>query len=134
MKEFESQVAFRQHYKDHRGEIKCPECDKILKTHRSFLSHYKNQHSDNSKRYRCSSCEGEYKTERDLERHVGTVHLKLRLECDICGKTFPEKGKLQSHVKHIHNENLHCSFCDKDYQHLDTYKKHMKRFHSENLE
>ena len=66
-----------------------------------------------------------------MKRHIGAVHLKIRFECDICGKTFPEKGKLQSHVKNSHGNTLHCSKCDKTFEYLKSYKTHMSVQHSD---
>ena len=44
-----------------------------------------------------------------MENHVTTVHGKkknLSFKCAICGDSFEEKTKLQSHIESIHGKKV----------------------------
>lgn len=57
----------------------------------------------------------------------------LNLSCEICGRTFLKKSKLNRHQKETH-ENLKefiCEFCDKQFKRNSHLKRHMI-VHSDN--
>jgi hypothetical protein len=37
-------------------------------------------------------------------RHRNAVHFKVRHECDICGKSYSQRGKVITHRKTAHPE------------------------------
>lgn len=55
--------------------------------------HNPNRPKDNVCSY--DECEMRFERRTDLERHVNSVHLKLKVHaCDLCGKRFPRKDTL----------------------------------------
>ena len=67
----------------------------------------------------CGVCYGElphFSTKQALKLHVKTVHDEdIVHKCEICGKTFVQRGHLKFHVKTLHNQiNSHeCVSCHK---------------------
>ena len=53
--------------------------------------------------FQCEQCDYLTVRKSNLERHVMTVHGKLRtFECETCGKTFGLKHHLEKHCQVMH--------------------------------
>ncbi|XP_023315963.1 zinc finger protein 510-like isoform X4 [Trichogramma pretiosum] len=62
-----------------------------------------------------------------LEIRTEKVH---RHECNICGKTFPKKSNLKTHIDAAHNGIAPiCKTCGKTFVRLDVLKRHMNSVH-----
>ena len=51
--------------------------------------------------------------------------------CDYCGKSFSEAGKLKSHVKAVHEgeKDYKCDFCGKCFTQAYNLRMHVKTVH-----
>jgi hypothetical protein len=65
-----------------------------------------------------------------LQAHVATVHLKNQFPCEKCGKCFPLRGRLNSHIKKVHEGKekipMKCETCGRVLSCLGTYRNHLK--------
>ena len=52
-------------------------------------------------------------------------------ECDSCGKSFSEKGKLKRHIYTVHegHRDYKCESCEKSFSTVDNLKRHMHTVH-----
>ena len=52
-------------------------------------------------------------------------------ECDSCGKSFSEKGKLKRHIHTVHegHKDYKCESCEKYFTEAGSLKKHIHRIH-----
>ena len=79
--------------------------------------------------YPCKECD--YKSERPsgLQRHVDTVHKKLRYSCSQCGK---EVLNLQHHIKtvHVKEQMYSCNLCSYMTSRKEILTRHVKTVHT----
>lgn len=80
----------------------------------------------------CTHCNKQFDLEKDLKRHVDTVHLGLRpFQCGQCDETFGLNATLVRHIKlrHAKSESYKCTHCD----HISTtpgnLKEHIDAMH-----
>jgi KRAB domain-containing zinc finger protein len=96
-------VHKRCHSEETRRAFKCGDCDKSF-TQKGYLStHHKTVHLA-QKNVKCSQfqCPKLFGTQSDMKRHLNAVHRKITHKCPHCPKTYLQKGKLQTHVKKVH--------------------------------
>lgn len=73
------------------GPYHCEPCNKIYEKKTSFLSHYRDVHDPNPRRFVCDICGVAYTRDVSLKGHMN-VHLQLKpFKCDICGAAFARK-------------------------------------------
>ena len=67
----------------------------------------------------CSVCGTILSSNKNLERHVNTVHLNKKIKCLECKATFKQNAQLKTHFKKVHEENhmekFPCTICNKVY-------------------
>ena len=67
----------------------------------------KRMHSDTIKWHSCDRCDHKTKDKRHLEKHIASVHLKLKpFKCDKCNQTFSQNSHLQGHISRIHKGHI----------------------------
>ena len=96
------------------------------------LSAHKKTHEAPSETNKCTLCPGDltFKHARNLRRHYLNVHkivpncymrpnlaLFIRHTCDVCGKEFDRKGRLEKHKEQnscmdSNLPHLTCKYCD----------------------
>ena len=92
------------------GEWKCPVelCGKVYKTHRGFVSHYRQKHGAEAREledaggsYKCDKCPAEFKSKGWLKAHIREMHEIDPKErtCSICRKECKSRRDLQNHMK-----------------------------------
>ena len=112
-----SKGALKLHMKIHDGsnDFICDVCSKIIKG-KANLEYHKKTHDDNyaNEKVQCPICGAWVKSLRKHKR----AHSHVQLECNICGKTYPSKESLKTHIKftHLTGKDFHCSLCDKSFK------------------
>ena len=123
----------------------CDQCDYRCGQKVNLMSHIKSRHEttrQNSTRKKseslknknlkeCSECD--YKTcmSNRLNRHIPTVHLKIKnFTCHVCCKKFSYNSILQQHVNSLHKGvKYNCSQCSFQSSHPGNLKSHVKDVH-----
>ena len=124
----------------------CVVCQKSLACDRNMARHMRIHRKERP--YSCpqAQCEKHFYTKDSMEKHVRTVHQKLReFPCNICDKSFSDNYKLNRHVNVVHmglkdygtplNKNPNqtksfpCTFCDKLFVTNGQRKRHVDAVH-----
>ena len=88
------------------------------------------------KRHPCPHCPKSLSSAWGLTRHIDTVYLGLKpYKCDICGKSFGEKGTLDNHIASKHTKGLklvECPEpdCGKTFKNSKELNIHIRKFHT----
>ena len=77
----------------------CPHCGKYIKR---LGKHIKTVHGQGDKKVSCENCGKMFCQKDSLERHLKTIHLKERFQCDFCQYSGTEKRSVVKHVKLVH--------------------------------
>ena len=70
---------------------------------------------------KCDQCEKVYYGKSNLERHILSVHLKIKFPCEICGIEYSQENNLNQHLILIHHhekgkkKRVKCDQCDKSF-------------------
>ena len=58
--------------------------------------------------YHCDHCGKGVASRCELHAHLASMHgvTRLKLACQLCGKTFTRKSSVKAHVKLVHPETL----------------------------
>lgn len=129
-----------------RKTYACPFCVYSHKRKGVWVSHLKNRHSDKNIKF-CQSlfhgqvCGFPYLKEETLKEHA-KCHVRVPIECDICGKTFKMPSQMKQH-RQIHmpkntdpskpaTEHI-CSFCGKVFGSKTGYRQHEMMVHTKNF-
>ena len=65
-----------------------------------------NEKNDKEKPYKCLICDYNFAQKGNLNAHVESVHIKMKLHnCSICDYSFSQKTHLKTHVKLVHEKN-----------------------------
>ena len=91
--------------------------------------HEKNTGLNNNK---CELCNKTFSHAGHLNRHIKTVHEKLKnYKCDFCDKAFGQPKNLSIHINGVHNKvkNYKCDQCDKAFSYRQQLKRHINNVH-----
>ena len=80
-------------------------------------------------RFKCSDCDYKTSKKNHLQRHIDSVHLKLKpFECDNCDLKFALKGQLQQHIDAVHLKlkPFMCNECGFKATRNGTLQRHTK--------
>ena len=114
---------------------------KFMKTH--FCAVKKLTENLIKKPFSCHICHVRFVMERNVRRHISTVHEQKRLfQCAICHKDFTSKQVLQRHVFNIHRSgaegqkiikqlesSIPCSVCDEQFPNRRVLANHISFVH-----
>ena len=112
------------------GRVQCEECDGwILKS--NYAVHQRRHRNQRPFKCEVAECNEAFCARGDLEKHVSSVHDKLRYKCQQCEKSCGTESGLSRHVRSVHEKQKnhccpHCSFkcfCNAD------LRKHCSSWH-----
>ena len=128
-KQFDSQILLEGHS---CVVLECELCKIMFASKKERDKHWEENHDI---RFKCTRCTRAFKSQFDLDRHIKS---HPNTTCEICGKDFPFKGRLQQHRNTVHRTELNvygpkirfpCEQCDRVYKDKGTLKEHMVAEH-----
>ena len=79
----------------------------------------------------CKKCYKLFTQKGGLNRHIKSVHDKVKYPCEKCGNLFTKKTSLDKHIESVHNKVKHpCKKCDKLFNDKSNLDKHIESVHS----
>ena len=113
----------------------CEFCGKKF-TRKASMQEHMNRHTGIKPRH-CNICD-KYFYPSAFWRHMSSVHPSeenLKFECNICGKLFPFKFKLDQHLQnHSEKSLIQCQDCDKMFPSQEKLKSHIRSVHETSTE
>ena len=109
----------------------CEICKKSFSTLGNMRNHYLTIHQ-NYRPYKCEfpGCTKRYSILSRYQVHMRTHEGKKPYLCQICNKSFNEKGNLKTHLRfHSELRPFKCSFCTKSYKTNGHLKDHIEIQH-----
>jgi len=105
--------------------IPCTQCHRVFKTNFNLRAHEKDAHlispiqseevannetksiklpngTVTSKHIPCAFCAKVFRTEKNVQRHVQTVHSGIEIQCESCGKFLNSSVAMEQHYKAKH--------------------------------
>ena len=117
-------------------KYKCNYCDHTENIKVHLKEHIETVHGDKTivcirDKVKCKQCE--YKGKKsDLDRHVQSVHLKIRHHCNICEKSFSNNNSLKSHIRSSHEgKRFNCNLCEFETKQTGNLKIHKQTVHGD---
>ncbi len=117
----------------------CKLCGDFFDTESSMASHIGQKHpekaANRTTEHKCEHCELVLKTGNSLRYHIFIKHTPSHLQsskhqCDVCGKKFPSKGKLTTHLSQSHRpKSFQCTDCDSAFTSDKQLKEHILSKH-----
>ena len=121
-------------YRAHDGtkpekKLKCTLCDKAFYTKKAINEHISVIHE--GIKNQCEFCDAVLAGENSLARHIQVVHMGIKPhKCELCSRSFRERGYLRSHMKRHNNErDFKCDLCPKSYFREEHLRNHKLRVH-----
>jgi len=106
--------------------VTCEECGKVMRKNK-LKSHISVVHRC-IKSFPCDHCEKMFSSNSNVQKHVSSVHEKVRFPCPYCKKEYVN---LQDHIKTIHEAaQTECGQCGKVLSNLKSLQNHIKKVHS----
>jgi hypothetical protein len=138
---FPREANLKRHIANTHAEIKpttfrCNICEKVFERKVYLYHHIKRLHSSKkeARPYQCHLCSTfNASTDRDLRRHIESVHEKLRpFKCGKCKKKFTFKRTLQRHMRHVHEKikPFECHLCELKCSQRISLQTHIKTVHA----
>ena len=118
------------HYHKEFSKYSCKECNVYFTRKEKYEGHLSKVHGA-PKRYQCTICGKQFALNSDLFKHRAQVHItKPKLPCKHCGKLFKTGERLRRHeLIHLALRPWECSLCGKKYPRKDKLKSHLKAKH-----
>lgn len=93
-------------------EWKCLECDDAIESLKDLRAHYTQKH-EKDPHYQCTDCEKLFDNYKHYKAHLH-LHTTESYSCNICGKTYFQRGYLKHHMLMHSDSSPHkCSHCNK---------------------
>ena len=81
----------------------CEYCDASYPVRKSLINHKRLKHG-NHEEFKCQHCVYATTNRSHYERHVRSLHEKVKEICEVCGKGFSDISYLNKHVSTFHPE------------------------------
>ena len=79
--------------------------------------------------WKCKVCAKATTGKDQIKVHAETHIGGMSHACNLCGKTFPNRPGLRSHISSIHSVLFSCELCVKSGMNRATYRMHKQRNH-----
>ena len=122
-------------YENRKKDFPCPHCERISTSKQDLKRHVKNVHTKIDP-INCPWCGNLTKY---LERHLREKQCnvpeeervyKPKVKCQYCDRQFPSQGKLNYHVRIVHDLTMkYCDQCDYKTPVIYNLRLHIKRKH-----
>jgi len=141
-------IKLQQHMKQvHSSDVKqeeinlqCEACPRNFSRLEQFVLHQKKMHPElfgmaSKEPLECTQCEQKFPSKIRLEYHIINEHTEkpaAKYQCDLCGKGFAWKSRLESHkISHFKTvkRDFICHLCGLDYTLKALLQKHYKKVH-----
>lgn len=78
----------------------------------------------------CQTCNRRFANDKNVQRHIQSVHTKIKHQCSFCEKRFSYKYTLDRHIKSMHeNMTYTCNLCKKRYRQKEGLTRHIRVEH-----
>ncbi|CAH2065054.1 unnamed protein product, partial [Iphiclides podalirius] len=135
--EFSSLCSYRRHLRNSlkhvtRDQLKfiCDHCNKRFADKTKLRDHIEEKHLHRV--YHCQICNKATKNRVGLDQHVRYVHRGRPNSkmCHYCGKGFPTKVQLESHIRtHTGERPFICEYCPTTFSQKSNLYKHNRQVH-----
>jgi KRAB domain-containing zinc finger protein len=127
-----NKVNFASHVKVlhtdvNQSNIKCDNCELRFFKEEDLMRHRIKEH--NAPRFTCQICEKSYTSKQYLNIHKAIHKPGFKPEhlCAVCGKLFPNSGRLSSHLRMRHsNKKYDCTICGKSVTSRSSLRDHIR--------
>lgn len=113
--------------KNSNGKFECTICHKMFQLKSEVREHYFRLHCG-CELLQCPQCKFTCYSKSSLDVHLIKCHTK-RYTCEKCGKMFPYKYQLMTHINavHLNIRNHTCDLCGKSFKTRANFDTHMAR-------
>ena len=108
----------------------CEQCPKKFVSVSELSKHVQVVHTK-GKIYECKMCQKTFDTMAKYGYHNANVHNKQSYVCDVCGKSYPTKLRLDFHSKTHSRSAVTCEICGSNFKREELLLKHKMNVHSE---
>ena len=111
----------------------CDKCSRSYNQNNKLMRHIQTFH-DKIYEFKCKICNKEYGKKDQLKYHMESVHQKIRITCDICGKVT-DRRSMKAHMKYVHEkkEKWKCDICFKILYKPSHLKTHFMTIHGKEI-
>ncbi|XP_063911178.1 zinc finger protein 239-like [Zophobas morio] len=135
-KGFNDAILFKEHNNEHLGvrPFICVVCNKSFTYSRYLLTHQMRYHrvgiEGTPRPNQCNFCSKVFSKAESLQKHLNEKHISVKPSekkhlCDLCGKGFTQKNKLDIHYRvHTGIKPYTCGHCNKCFTKKDYLVMH----------
>ena len=134
---FSCKTSMAEHKCKELKKLQCNQCGKGFNSQKELIDHTNYTHK--GLKYTCNICNATLSTEKNLKRHIHSVHeiLVRRFPCPLadCDKSFKDQRTMTNHVK-THDKSSQsdpCPDCGKILASTDSLRQHIKMVHKKDL-
>ena len=134
---FLDKLSLSKHVKDEHKEKKhkllktCDFCGNMLQEE-NLPMHIREVH-ENASMVKCGHCDKTFVKKSTLKKHLLTIHIRTKHQCEQCESSFTTIHNLKRHEKFVHElkgtKNFRCETCGKCFLSNDSLQKHVKHLH-----
>lgn len=138
-RKFLQPMDYFRHHQWHlaKREFTCDRCGHGASTREALRTHLRSAHAEPAaqRRFECDQCDSALCSRFSLREHRAAVHGagERAYVCERCGKDFPTKVRLQTHLRnHLFGSQLSgsarrygCDLCGKDFKKKQTLRDHL---------
>lgn len=136
-RKFFDPMEYFRHYQRHqmKCEFTCDRCGLSLASQDSLRFHMRNVHRDMTNQFACDQCGTVLSSRCALREHKAAIHCPERAYmCERCGKDFPTKMRLQTHLRshlfgwkqnRFSQRRYGCAECGKEFKKKDSLRNHL---------